>query len=215
QLDVAIAALERLLGVEGDGVRLAVAQQARVRGQVGARTAAEQPVERQPRELAGDVPERDVDAGERVDGRPVAPDTVQQALEVVVDRGDLRRVAAHAQWAEHGVDGRARRGEDPVAERLTPAADTGVGVDAHQQHVDAGHRAVAQLRRRPLDDHRQVDDERLDAGDLHAQNATGSDFSPRSVRLWRYSGRSVASASFGRRLRSVLIAIWPSMRASG
>src|SRR5438876_205218 len=169
QLDVAIAALERLLGVEGDGVRLAVAQQARVRGQVGARTAAEQPVERQPRELAGDVPERDVDAGERVDGRPVAPDTVQPALEVVVDLGDLRRVAAHAHRAEHGVDGRACRVEDPVAERLAPAADPGVGVDAHQQHVDAGHRAVAQLRRRPLDDHRQVDDKRLDARDLHGQ----------------------------------------------
>src|SRR5947207_7219138 len=39
------------------------------------------------------------------------------------------------------------------------------------------------------------------------QNVTGSVFSPRSVRLWRYSGRSVASARFGSLRTSVLIAI--------
>src|SRR5712692_5231903 len=39
------------------------------------------------------------------------------------------------------------------------------------------------------------------------QNVTGSVFSPRSVRLWRYSGRSVARASFGSFCTSVLSAI--------
>jgi hypothetical protein len=46
-------------------------------------------------------------------------------------------------------------------------------------------------------------------------HATGSDVRPRSVRLWRYCGRSVASASAGKRWTRALIAIWPSRRASG
>ena len=91
ELDVAIAAAERLLGVAGHRVGLAVAQQAGVGRQVGPRAAAEQAVERQPSHLARDVPQRDVDARQRVDRRTVAADPVQHALQIVVERRDLAR----------------------------------------------------------------------------------------------------------------------------
>jgi ribosomal quality control pathway NFACT family protein len=47
------------------------------------------------------------------------------------------------------------------------------------------------------------------------QNVTGSEVSPRRVRLWRNWGASVASARAGSRVTRVLMAIWPSTRARG
>jgi hypothetical protein len=120
-------------------------------------------------DLARDVPERDVDARQRVDHRPVPPDPVQEALHLVVDRGDLARVAADAHRPEQRVDGRARRRENAVAERLAPAGHSAVGVDAHEQHVDAGPGPAAEHRRGPVDHHRQREDDRLDSRDLHAR----------------------------------------------
>jgi len=49
-----------------------------------------------------------------------------------------------------------------------PPGDPAVGVDADEQHVDAGPRPAAEHRRGPVDQHRQVENERLDPGDLHA-----------------------------------------------
>ena len=77
QLDVPIAAVERLVRVMHDIRGGAVAKQARVRGEIRARSAAEEAVERLPGELARDVPQRDVDAGECVDRGAVAADAVQ------------------------------------------------------------------------------------------------------------------------------------------
>ena len=47
------------------------------------------------------------------------------------------------------------------------------------------------------------------------QNLTGNAFSPRSVRLCRYSTVSLTNASLGSRRTSVPMAIWPSTRAEG
>ena len=73
QLDIAIAPRHRARSQAGgdDGGR-AVAQQAGIGGQVGARRRAPQPPQRQPGGLAGDVPQRDVERRQRVDVRPVA-----------------------------------------------------------------------------------------------------------------------------------------------
>jgi len=54
-----------------------------------------------------------------------------------------------------------------VAERLAPAGDAAIGVDANEQHIDAGPGPTAEHRRRALDQHRQVENERLNACDLH------------------------------------------------
>src|SRR3989441_1724795 len=103
-----------LRGVVGDGLDGAVAEQARVRGQVRAGASAEQAVERDAGGLARDVPERDVDARQRVDRGPAPADPVQQALDLVVDRGDLARVAADAHRPEDRVEDGASRRKDAV-----------------------------------------------------------------------------------------------------
>ena len=81
-------------------------------------------------------------------------------------------------------------GKDAVAERLAPAGDAGVGVDADEQHVDGGAGPAAEHRRRPVDHHRQVEDDALDARDLHAQTATQRLTSRPVTRCpvaWRYA----------------------------
>jgi hypothetical protein len=70
-------------------------------------------------------------------------------------------------------EGRARGGEDAVAERLTPPGDAGVGVHPHEQHVDAGAGLPAEHRRGPVDQHGQVEDDGLDACDLHGPAIIG------------------------------------------
>ena len=172
QLDQAIAPPERLLGVAGDGLGGAVAQEARVGWQVGARASAQQAVERDAGDLARDVPERDVEARQRVHGRPVAADPVQEPLNLVVDRGDLARIAADAQGSEQGVDDRARGREDTMTERLAPADDSRIGLEADEQHVDAGPRPAAEHRRGPVDQHREIENEGLNPSDLHAERAS-------------------------------------------
>jgi len=172
QLDEPVAAPERLLRVTGDRVSRAVAQEARVGRQLDARAPAEQAIGRHPSDLARDVPQRDVDARQRVHRRPVAPDPVQQTLHVVVEGRDLARIAADTHGPEQGVDDGTRGRKHPMAERLAPADDAAVGLDADQQHVDAGSRPPAEHRRGPVDQHRHVEYERLNPCDLHADRAS-------------------------------------------
>jgi hypothetical protein len=82
QLDVAIALLDRELGARCDPFGITVLEQARVSRQRGQPRAAQQAMQRQAGGLAGDVPERDVEAreGERRDA--VATEQVQPLLEV-------------------------------------------------------------------------------------------------------------------------------------
>jgi len=151
----------------GHGVGGTVAQETRVGGQVSARAAAEQAIERNAGRLARDVPERDVDPRERVHRGAVPAHAVQHALDLIVGREDLARVAADEHRTDERVDGRPGRVEDAVAEGFAPSREAGVGLDADQQHVDAGAGPATEHRRRSLDLHRQVEHDRLDASDLH------------------------------------------------
>src|SRR5207253_5967180 len=81
----------------------------------------------------------------------------------------LGRVAADAHRTEQRVDGRPGRRKDAMTERLAPAGDAGVGVDADEQHVDAGPRPAAEHGRGAVDHHRQVENDRGDACDLHGE----------------------------------------------
>src|SRR3989441_3443390 len=157
-----------LRGVVGDGLDGAVAEQARVRGQVRAGASAEQAVERDAGGLARDVPERDVDARQRVDRGPAPADPVQQTLDLVVDRGDLARIAADAHRSEDRVDDGASRRKDAVAECFAPTGDPGIGVDTDEEHIDAGPGSPAEHRRGAVDLHRHGEDDRFDSRDLHA-----------------------------------------------
>jgi hypothetical protein len=165
--DVAIAPLQRLRRILRDRGGAAIAQQARVSRQVGAGAAAEQAVQRQAGGLAGDVPQRDVDARQRVQQRTVPAHAVQHALQLVMQRDDLGRIAADAQRPDQRIERGAGRREDAVAEGLAPAGDAGIGINAHEQHIDAGARPPAEQRRGAVDHHRQVEDDAFDARNLH------------------------------------------------
>jgi hypothetical protein len=54
-----------------------------------------------------------------------------------------------------------------MAEALTPAADTCIGVDAHQEHVDAGASLSALHGDHTVEFHRHIDDDGFDLGDFH------------------------------------------------
>src|SRR5207249_4689836 len=169
-----IAARQRLVRVVRDGGGGAVAEQARVGREIRAVAAAQQTIERGAGHFPRDVPERDVDTGQRVDGGPAAADPVELSLDLVAELRDMARVSADAQRPEQRVDGGPRRREDAMTERLAPSSDALVGVDANEQQVDASQRAPAQHGRRAVDQHRQVEDDRLDPGDLHALCSTSS-----------------------------------------
>src|SRR5207244_2250231 len=102
-LDVAIATLQRLIRVVPDGSRLAIPQKARVGRNVRALAAAKQAVERQPRYLAGDVPERDVDPGQPIDDGTVTAAAVECALDVERDVADGGRIAPDAERRDQDV----------------------------------------------------------------------------------------------------------------
>ena len=92
--------------------------------------AADQLVDRQPRHFAGDVPERDVDAGERLQRHPLLAVIAQQVVDPVPDRVAVQRV--HAQ--NHRLDDLLDDG--PVGERhgarpetLAPTGNSLVGLD--------------------------------------------------------------------------------------
>ena len=166
-LDQAVAALERLLDVALQRRQLPVAQQARVRGQIGARAAAEQPIERQSRELARDVPERDVDRRQAIGHRAVTARAVQRARELGHERRDRGRIAADEDRRDDVVDRCARRAPDAMAESFAPAGDAFVSVDAHEQHLERRARLPADVRHVAVELERHVDDVRGDLGDFH------------------------------------------------
>jgi hypothetical protein len=122
QLDVAIALFDRLLGARRDLLGIAVLQQAGIGRQLVAARAAQQPMQRQAGCLAGDVPQRDVEARQREDRDAVAPNRcsfccrsqggrcrVLPTRGAIMLSGGAHRVAA-------------------VAERLAPA-DQAIGLD--------------------------------------------------------------------------------------
>src|SRR5262249_28575945 len=123
---------------------------------------------------------------------------MEHALEIVGKCRDAARVTPDAHRSEQRVDRRPRRGKDAVTERFPPARDTGVRVDADEQHVDAGPRPSAEYRRGAVDRHRQIQHHRGDPGDLHGERHYAPDrrilCAPRR-RSWRRSLGSDTSGS--------------------
>ena len=99
--------------------------------------------------------------------RVITADPVEHALHVLVEDGDLERIAPHAERGQQRVDGGARGVEDAMTEGLAPSRQAGVGLDPHQQHVDARPGMTMQHRRGGVDHEGQVQHEGLDPGDLH------------------------------------------------
>ncbi len=82
--------------------------------------------------LAGNVPQRDVDAGERKTDRPMPPHGMQLALQVGHERGHVGEFTALAQRSHDAQNRLARQRRSGKAERLAPAGNACIGVDAHE-----------------------------------------------------------------------------------
>ncbi len=83
QLDETEAVIEGLARARGDTLLVQIPHQARVSGNLAAPRAAEQPMQRQSGRLAGDIPERNVDAADGEQGDPVATPEMVFLLQVV------------------------------------------------------------------------------------------------------------------------------------
>ena len=123
----------------------AVAHEAGVGAHLLAPCAAEQVAQRQAGALAGDVPQRDVDAGVRVDHRPVAAEDVEGLGGLAMQRVDVGRVLAEEPRAHVGLERRLGGRDDGVAEALAPAGDAGIRLHLHQQMVHGGKPQAGEL----------------------------------------------------------------------
>ena len=122
--------------------RAGATQQARVRRHGRARRATEQLVQRALSHLAGNVPECDVDAGQREHHRTVPAEDVDLVRHLAHQRRDVGGITPDEQRRNEGVERHLGSGRDRMAERLAPAFHAGVGAHSHQQHVDASRRTA-------------------------------------------------------------------------
>ena len=167
QLDVAEALRDGSAAALRHGRGAGAAQQARIHRELGTLRPAEQTVQRLAGHLAGKVPQRDIDAGERIHDRAVAAEQMQRALQIAHQRVDVARVAPDQYRADQRVEHGPGAGRDRVSERLAPAGDPLIGLDPHQQHAQARSRAAGdglQPAGRAIRDSEQ---DGFDRGDLH------------------------------------------------
>ena len=194
QLDGGIAFVQR--GTHGGSDQLAVPilEQAGVAGNQRRRgRPAEELPERQPRPLAREVPERDVDGGDAEHGDAVAAEEVQRLLQLAVERGDVGRVAPDEDGRHRRVDDRLERRHAVVAEAFAPAGGAVLGLDPDQQNRKPLPRLPAPGRRRPAVVVRDGEGDGFDAGDLHGgiPNASRGP----GIRGGRRSGRGCGRAA--------------------
>ena len=123
--------IRRLIGHQGAGIGLHLV----------APGAAEQRMDGLARRLAGDVPERDLDAADGMDRRP-PPAVIERALvHLLPEPADLQRVLPDQQRGEPVAElvggGRLddRLGDGGRGIDLAQAGDAFVGMDAHQHAV--------------------------------------------------------------------------------
>ena len=168
QLDLAIAAFERLGAVAADDVGIAEPQQARIGRQALDRFgAAEQAVERLVGALAGDVPQRDVERRQRETDRTVAGAIALPVGDLAGERRDVGRVAADRERRDGARDrdrGDAAGGEP---EALAPADHAVVGRDLDEQRFHGPPLHRSGILRGVAEIVRHADMERLDGGDFH------------------------------------------------
>ena len=123
QLDARITLLKGVRGVALDEVGLAVAQQARIDRHALGGLAAQHAIERLAGDLAGDIPQRDVEAGQRIGDRPVARRIVELALQVAHQAADVARIAAERERRHQIGERSPRRRAGAEPESLAPADD--------------------------------------------------------------------------------------------
>ena len=165
QLDVLVAAFERARGVALEVLGVAVILQQRgIAFDMRALGAAEQRRYRNALALAADVPERDVQARERVEHRPGAAHRQQHALEPRNKRA-VGGALPDRETPDPVVERRDHHGAGG-AERLAPADEAGSGRDAHIEAFDMGARHALRHRRRRPDVQRNAQRDRIDRGNL-------------------------------------------------
>ena len=141
QLDGGVASPNRLLCEACDEIGVAVAQQARIGRNPFPACPAEQTVKRHALRLADQVPQRDVDAGEREADRSVPPHGVKLALQIRHDRRHVGNLSPDAQRRDHARESFARQRRRCKAEGLAPSDQSCVGVDPDEQRLHVRPRA--------------------------------------------------------------------------
>ena len=132
-----------------------------------AAAAAEHGVDRQPGDLAEQVPERHVDRRDRPHLGPHRAAEIHQREHVAPVILDVARVAADQQRREDVMDDRGDGARQVIG--LAEAGQAGIGVNADPQVV--GQRLPRRgVQLRPLRLRQRLEPDGLDLGDLHARS---------------------------------------------
>lgn len=157
--------LVREAGGEAFGILAAEHHAVTIDGNAFVVAAADEPAEGKAGGLAGDVPERDVDAGQRLDRHALLAVIAEQIIDVMPEDGAVARVAAEDHRPDDLLDDGAVGERDIAgAEALAPAGEALVGSDLDQVRGAPGVEllGVAELLRQVVGE--DVTD---DVGDLH------------------------------------------------
>ena len=149
QLDAAEPGGEGLADTRADGGGGAIGVEAGVAGQVGARAAAEEPVQRHPRGLARDVPQGGVHRRQRVEDGAAAPEYVQLLLDGAGERADPGRVLPGAQRGDEVLKRPPGHRGALEPEGLAPPFVPFVGADPDEQRGHPGRAGPAPGARPP------------------------------------------------------------------
>ena len=139
QLDRREAAPQRRLAFAGDEVRLSNSKQACIGRNVRAFAGTEQTVQRHALRAGGEVPQRDVEAGDREHGDAVTAEQMQVALDAIHERGNaggIRHLEAARLRRDHLGDGLGGGLRTHIAPGIAPAGQPGVGRNLDDDDVD-------------------------------------------------------------------------------
>ena len=167
QLDVAVTAVDGFSGFARHHIGVTIAQQARVSRQSGARTAAKQFVQRQVDALGGNVPQRDVQPGDREYRGPAAAGVVKAAVQVSLNLRNLRGVFADHARRDDLRDGGAGALPAGIGKRLAPASDAFVGFHFDQHGVNIVLGRAAGMRHGVVEHQRGAHEYGFYAGNFH------------------------------------------------
>ena len=167
QRDGAVALAQRGTGALGHDLGIEVLEEAGVGGQRGLGRRAQERVQGLVRGLGGDVPERNVEAGDREQGDAIAAEQVKLELDLLHQRRDIVDVAADDDGGHHVGHGGTHGAAAIVAEGLAKAGDARVGLDPHDDHVEALPGSAAPARGPAAVAERDGDGNGVDAGDSY------------------------------------------------
>jgi hypothetical protein len=169
QLDGLIALFERALAGLADFDGGGVAEQACIGWQRPDGGTADELPDRQVRGLAGDVPERDVQGGQRVHVRAVAAEQVHALSKTRREAANVARVLAKRPRCNLRIDNGAGCCAAGVTETFAPALEALVGDDAHEQRVERRPADAHESGRRGADVAWDADVVGLDCDNLHRE----------------------------------------------